>query len=96
MDEIILEFEINLRRKKFYEHRPFFLQGSVRLPDKATMWSDIRQKEATMARQYVKSTRHTIQVDYIPFMDELAAMMGCKPDISKSPWQREIHLITWA
>lgn len=36
-----------------------------------------------MAKRYVKSTRHTIQVDYLPFMDELAELNQCKPDIGE-------------
>ncbi|XP_025112852.1 dimethylaniline monooxygenase [N-oxide-forming] 5-like isoform X2 [Pomacea canaliculata] len=56
-------------------------KGDVTLPSRAQMWEDIRAKEAHMAKQYVKSQRHTIQVEYIPFMDELAELVGCKPDI---------------
>ncbi|NWH36177.1 FMO5 monooxygenase, partial [Chloropsis hardwickii] len=33
------------------------------------------------ARRYVKSQRHTIQVDYIPYMDELACQLGVKPNL---------------
>ncbi len=47
------------------------------------MWSEIKKKEAGMAGRYVESQRHTIQVDYINFMDELAGLVGCRPDIGK-------------
>ena len=47
------------------------------------MWEDIRLKEAAMAKRYVKTQRHTIQVDYINFMDELAELNGCKPDVGQ-------------
>ncbi|NXK98565.1 FMO5 monooxygenase, partial [Formicarius rufipectus] len=33
------------------------------------------------AHRYVKSQRHTIQVDYIPYMDELACQLGVKPNL---------------
>lgn len=33
------------------------------------------------ARRYVASRRHTIQVDYIPYMDELACQLGVKPNL---------------
>jgi len=36
---------------------------------------------ALPARRYVKSQRHTIQVDYIPYMDELACQVGVKPSL---------------
>lgn len=32
-----------------------------------------------MARRYVDSRRHTIQVDYCTFTDELAKLMGVRP-----------------
>lgn len=47
------------------------------------MWKDINEKQTAMALRYKKSNRHTIQVDYIGFMDELAELVGCKPDFSK-------------
>ncbi|KFW02318.1 Dimethylaniline monooxygenase [N-oxide-forming] 5, partial [Fulmarus glacialis] len=36
---------------------------------------------ALPACRYVKSQRHTIQVDYIPYMDELACQVGVKPNL---------------
>jgi len=54
----------------------------VKLPTSVDMWNDIREKMDVMAKRYNKSLRHTIQVDYIPFMNELAELVGCKPDLS--------------
>ena len=45
------------------------------------MFADIEQKKTEMAERYVDSTRHTIQVEYIQFMDEIAVEIGCKTDI---------------
>lgn len=45
------------------------------------MLQDIQLKRDVMAKRYVKSQRHTIQVDWIPYMDELAEKAGCKPRI---------------
>ena len=45
------------------------------------MEADIAAKEIAMSHRYVKSKRHTIQVDYIPFMDELAELNGNKPNL---------------
>lgn len=58
-------------------------KGLVKLPDKAKMWIDIRDKRRAMERRYKDSKRHTIQVDYIPYSDELATMIGCKPNIKQ-------------
>ena len=44
---------------------------------------DIRSKELAMKERYVQTQRHTIQVDYIDYMDELATLNGCLPDLRK-------------
>ena len=62
----------------------FFDQGTTKLPAWGDMWSDIRRREAEMAQQYVASRRHTIQVDYMGFMDELAQLVGCAPDFGEN------------
>jgi len=56
-------------------------KGVQPLPSKEVMMADIRKKACEMESRYVESTRHTIQVDWIPFMDELAEHVGCKPNI---------------
>nr|KAG5714535.1 hypothetical protein BaRGS_006981 [Batillaria attramentaria] len=56
-------------------------EGEVKLPSASEMWKDIRTKENAMAQRCWKSQRHTVQVAWIPFMDELAELNGCKPDI---------------
>ncbi|XP_053389860.1 flavin-containing monooxygenase 5-like, partial [Mercenaria mercenaria] len=61
-------------------------KGIKGLPDSNEMWKDIKDKQAAMALRYKKAMRHTIQVDYVPYMDELAEMIGCKPDIRKLIW----------
>ncbi|CAI9718397.1 flavin-containing monooxygenase 5-like isoform X1 [Octopus vulgaris] len=58
-------------------------KGDVILPPAADMWKDIREKEIEVRKRYVKSERHTIQVDIIDYMDELAEMNGCKPNFKK-------------
>jgi dimethylaniline monooxygenase (N-oxide forming) len=45
------------------------------------MWVDIRRKRSEMAKRYVATQRHTIQVDWTPFMDEIAEQIGCRPRI---------------
>ena len=57
------------------------------------MMKDIKEKRDKVAKRYVKSSRHTIQVDWIPFMDEIAKQVGCKPYLGRSsndvPWKAE-------
>ncbi|CAH1786168.1 unnamed protein product [Owenia fusiformis] len=58
-------------------------KGDLKLPSKGLMWADIKRKQGEMAERYYNSKRHTIQVDFVSFMDELAEQIGCKPDIWK-------------
>uniref|UniRef100_A0A8C2ZF81 Flavin-containing monooxygenase n=1 Tax=Cyclopterus lumpus TaxID=8103 RepID=A0A8C2ZF81_CYCLU len=37
----------------------------------------------TMAKRYVSSQRHTIQVDYISYMDEIAELVGVRPSLPR-------------
>jgi hypothetical protein len=47
------------------------LCGDARLPGEATMRSVIRREDERMAKRYVASKRHTIQVDFHPYMRTL-------------------------
>lgn len=56
-------------------------KGLCKLPSMNAMMKDIKSKEEAMAQRYVVSQRHTIQVDYIPYMDELANQVGVRPSM---------------
>ncbi|XP_019936740.2 flavin-containing monooxygenase 5-like [Paralichthys olivaceus] len=58
-------------------------KGCVKLPSVAAMLKDVQCKQDTMAKRYVASQRHTIQVDYINYMDEIAEQVGVRPHILK-------------
>ncbi|XP_075012758.1 flavin-containing monooxygenase 5-like [Calonectris borealis] len=55
--------------------------GLQDLPPSANMLADITQTKEEMAKRFVKSQRHTIQVDFIPYMDQLACQVGVKPNL---------------
>ncbi|XP_068678273.1 flavin-containing monooxygenase 5-like [Montipora foliosa] len=61
--------------------------GKKFLPSKDVMMDHIEKKRKKMAQRYYASKRHTVQVDYIPYADEIAAEVGCKPDL----WWLLIH-----
>jgi cation diffusion facilitator CzcD-associated flavoprotein CzcO len=44
------------------------LEGKAKLPDPETMRRVIRREDERMAKRYVASKRHTIQVDFHPYM----------------------------
>jgi dimethylaniline monooxygenase (N-oxide forming) len=48
------------------------LEGKVALPDRATMRAVIRREDERMRKRYVASKRHTIQVDFHPYLRVLA------------------------
>uniref|UniRef100_A0A0N5C9X5 Flavin-containing monooxygenase n=1 Tax=Strongyloides papillosus TaxID=174720 RepID=A0A0N5C9X5_STREA len=62
--------------------RLFFegLSGRISLPSKDEMMADVEEKKYLMSQRYYKSKRHTIQVDYMDYMDEIAEMIKCKPN----------------
>lgn len=45
-----------------------YLRGEYRLPSRADMLDDIRRDMAAMAKRYVSSKRHTIQVDFDDYL----------------------------
>ncbi|XP_032872041.1 dimethylaniline monooxygenase [N-oxide-forming] 5-like isoform X2 [Amblyraja radiata] len=56
-------------------------KGDVKLPSTADMTTDTMEKKEKMSNRYVKSPRHTIQVDYIAYADELADLIGARPNL---------------
>lgn len=58
-------------------------KGCIKLPPVASMLKDVQCKQETMAKRYVPSQRHTIQVDYVSYMDEIAVLVGVRPNFLK-------------
>ncbi|XP_054458148.1 flavin-containing monooxygenase 5-like [Anoplopoma fimbria] len=56
-------------------------KGCTKLPSMDSMLKDVQCKQATMAKRYVSSQRHTIQVDYVAYMDEIAELVGVQPSL---------------
>ena len=47
------------------------IEGKVALPGRAEMVTEIAAEQAAMRKRYVASKRHTIQVDYWPYLHQL-------------------------
>ncbi|XP_041482053.1 flavin-containing monooxygenase 5-like [Lytechinus variegatus] len=58
-------------------------KGLTKLPSSDQMKADMMSKEEAMAKRYISSQRHTIQVDFIKYMDDVALEFGVKPDFWK-------------
>ncbi|XP_074175347.1 flavin-containing monooxygenase 5 [Rhinolophus sinicus] len=56
-------------------------KGLKTLPSQSEMIRDITKAQEKMDKRYVESQRHTIQVDFIDYMDELADLMGVRPNL---------------
>ncbi|RCN48358.1 Flavin-binding monooxygenase-like protein [Ancylostoma caninum] len=57
------------------------LNGEIKLPSKEKMERDIKRKHEIIAKEFIVSRRHTIQVYYVEIMDELARLLGCRPRV---------------
>lgn len=57
--------------------------GLTKLPKRGKMYQNITMKKEAMAKRYVPSQRHTIQVDFIEYMDDVAIEIGVKPNFFK-------------
>ncbi|XP_075689578.1 flavin-containing monooxygenase 5-like isoform X1 [Rhinoderma darwinii] len=56
-------------------------KGLCKVPSAESMIQEISMTKGEMARRYVKSPRHTIQVDFMEYMDEIASQFGAKPSL---------------
>lgn len=58
------------------------MSGKLQLPKRELMEKDIDAK-VDFHKRFYESERHTIQVDWVPFMDELSKEVGCHPPLWK-------------
>ncbi|KAL5017098.1 hypothetical protein ScPMuIL_006687 [Solemya velum] len=63
------------------------LTGKIQLPTEKEMRADIQRKKQEMS-VYYPSKRHTIEVPSIEFMDELASIIGVRPNLYRLFWQK--------
>lgn len=59
------------------------LAGHRKLPPKAVMHEDIDKKRRARQKQFPSSSPHIIQVNWVDYMDELAALVGASPKMLK-------------
>jgi hypothetical protein len=60
-------------------------RGRGLLPSRAAMGRDIERMQTQTQRRYLASPRHTIQVDFLEYMDEIAGLVGVKPKLWRHP-----------
>lgn len=59
------------------------LLGNVKMPPIPDRLKEIECRHNSVAKKYTNSTRHTIQVEWIPYMDNLSSEIGAKPNMWK-------------
>ncbi|GMR56829.1 hypothetical protein PMAYCL1PPCAC_27024, partial [Pristionchus mayeri] len=57
--------------------------GRAQLPSASDRKADLEMKQREMKRRYFESNKHTMQVDYMKYMDELSKLIGCHPEPSQ-------------
>lgn len=55
-----------------------YLCGRLEFPDERRMRADMRREQCALERRYLRSRRHTMQVDFGPFMHRLKAILAGK------------------
>ncbi|CAN7989131.1 unnamed protein product [Ixodes hexagonus] len=55
--------------------------GKASLPPAHEMWRQIRRYQASCRERYYQGPRHTLQVDWIDYLDELATEIDAKPSL---------------
>ncbi|XP_073906685.1 flavin-containing monooxygenase 5 isoform X1 [Castor canadensis] len=56
-------------------------KGLKKLPSQREMMTEIIKTQEEMAKRYVESQRHTIQGDYVATMEEIAELVGVRPNL---------------
>ncbi|KAM9831339.1 flavin-containing monooxygenase 5-like [Neosynchiropus ocellatus] len=56
-------------------------KGLITLPSKEAMMEEIKTDTATMHQKFACSERNPLQVEYIPYLDSLAELVGARPNV---------------
>ncbi|XP_055930490.1 flavin-containing monooxygenase 5-like [Argiope bruennichi] len=59
------------------------MKGNVKLPPRPEMEKEIQKRMNEKNQQFVPSLRHTVEVIWIPYMDEICSEFGAKPNFWK-------------
>ncbi|KAF8789229.1 Dimethylaniline monooxygenase like protein [Argiope bruennichi] len=59
------------------------MNGKVVLPDRKEMKKEISRRRKAMDVRFVDSARHTVEVDFIHFMDDITREYGATPNMRK-------------
>ncbi|KAI0161976.1 flavin-containing monooxygenase [Xylariaceae sp. FL1272] len=72
------------------------LTGRIKLPEGQHLANEVKKWQEWQAKSFVRSERHSITTDYVPYIDSLLAPLGANPTVGKlfgqvftsgSPWK---------
>ncbi|KAJ3019731.1 Cyclopentanone 1,2-monooxygenase (CPMO) [Thoreauomyces humboldtii] len=66
--------------------------GKTDLPSPSDMRDEVDLDWTRHQHNFLPKERHTIEVEYVTYMDELASKIGCKPDVWQMIRQGELGL----
>ncbi|KAK7500227.1 hypothetical protein BaRGS_00008450 [Batillaria attramentaria] len=58
-------------------------KGNTKLPSHQQMRQEIKAAEEMRAQLYPDSPRHDYEIEYMPYLEDLADMIGCKPNVGR-------------
>ncbi|XP_019618400.1 PREDICTED: dimethylaniline monooxygenase [N-oxide-forming] 5-like [Branchiostoma belcheri] len=58
-------------------------KGTTKLPPQEVMLADIKKKKLSISKRYYQCSRHTIQVEFITALDDVAVEIGVKPTFAR-------------
>ncbi|KAI6221933.1 Dimethylaniline monooxygenase [N-oxide-forming] [Aphelenchoides fujianensis] len=68
---------VEMQARYFFAHHG----GHFRLPPPAEMRAEAERVAAERAKRYVPTPRHTVQLDYTEYMEDLSQKMGARPNL---------------
>ena len=59
------------------------MSGRLKLPGREEMRKEIVRDKEFHGKAFYESPKHTLQIIYIPYMNEISCYVGCKPNLWK-------------
>ena len=51
------------------------------LPGPSVMMAEVKQRRSILRNRYYEGAKHSVQVDFVSYMNEMASQFGVKPDL---------------
>ncbi|KAK7500228.1 hypothetical protein BaRGS_00008451 [Batillaria attramentaria] len=58
-------------------------KGKTKLPSRQQMKQEVKAAEEMRAQRFPHSPRSDVLIDYLPYLEDLAELIGCRPDVGR-------------